>query len=192
MEESARVLLAMKNEISLNKLGALLTESGYQVIDQIKDGNECLRKMRYLKPDLAVMDYDLPPQNGFEVTRIALEDNLCDVVLIVNNEQKHSLEYMKSGYDFATVTKPMNRDSFVNTVELVIRSRKKIKKLENEIEQLKKTLDIRKDIEKAKGLLMQHLNLTEEQAFRRMQKMSMDRGIPMREIAKAIILTYGI
>lgn len=190
--ETARILVAMGNTISLNKLKTVLGGSGYQIIDQAKDGNECLRKMINLKPDLAVMDYDLSPHNGFETAKIAIEDKLCDIILIVNNEQKNSIEHVKYGFDFVIVTKPLNRESFISTVGLVIKNRRKIMKLENEIETLKKTLNSRKEVDKAKGLLMEHMRLTEEQAFRMIQKQSMDRGIQMKEIAKAIILTYSL
>ena len=190
--ESARILVAMANDASISKLKAVLAESGYEAIDHAKDGNECLRKIRYLRPDLAVLDYNLPPTNGFEIAKIAAEDKLCDVILLVNNEQRNSVECVKSGYDVVTVTKPLSKYSFINTVDLVIKSRRKIMKLEKEIDELKKALDARKDIERAKGLLMKNLGLTEDQAFRKIQKQSMDRGIPMKEIARAIILAYDI
>jgi len=190
--ESARILVAMANDASISKLKAVLAESGYEAIDHAKDGNECLRKIRYLRPDLAVLDYNLPPTNGFEIAKIVAEDKLCDVILLVNNEQRNSVECVKSGYDVVTVTKPLSRYSFINTVDLVIKSRRKIMKLEKEIDELKKALDARKDIERAKGLLMKNLGLTEDQAFRKIQKQSMDRGIPMKEIARAIILAYDI
>lgn len=190
--ESARILVAFNNDISLNKLRAELAGNGYKVVDQAKDGNETLRKIGMLKPDLAVIDYNLQPTNGFEIAKIALEDKLCDVILIVNSEQKDSIELMNNGYDFVIIPKPINRNSFISTVDLVLKSRKKVMKLEKEIEKLKETLDSRKEIEKAKGTLMKHMNLTEDQAFRLIQKKSMDSGIQMKEIAKAIILAYDL
>ena len=72
------------------------------------------------------------------------------------------------------------------------KNKKRIRDLENEIDELKSSLDTRKEVEKAKGLLMRNLNLSEPEAFKRIQKQSMDRGIPMKEIAKAIILAYDI
>lgn len=189
--EPARILVAAGNEVLTAKLKAVLMEDGY-IVDQVKEGNECLRKMRSLKPDLAVLDYNLPPANGFEVAKIAIEDKLSDILLVVSSEQKSRVSDLRSGYDLAVIIKPFNRDSFLSTVDLIIKNRKKIIKLEQEIGELKTTLNARKEIEKAKGLLMKHLNLSEEDAFRRIQKQSMDRGIPMKEIAKAIILTYDI
>jgi two-component system, response regulator PdtaR len=74
----------------------------------------------------------------------------------------------------------------------MMKNRRRVQGLEKEIEELRNTLDTRKEVEKAKGLLMRNLNLSEADAFKRIQKQSMDRGIPMKEIAKAIILAYDI
>lgn len=193
--EHAKILVAMESNILTNKLKTILLESGYEVIDQVIDENEYLSKIRYLKPDIAIMDYKLISINGFEIARIVEDEKLCDVVIISdeqNCEEKSSIEYIKSEYDFVIFTKPLKKDSFISTINLVIKNRKKIMQLEKKIEDLKSTLDARKDIEKAKGLLMKHLKLTEDQAFRRIQKQSMDKGISMKELAQAIILTYDL
>lgn len=190
--ESARILVAMNNEGSTNKLKAVLAESGYQVIDHANNANEALRKLVNLRPDLAVLEYDLSPQNSIEVAKIAVEDKLCDVILIASNEQKGAVEYLKSEYDIVVVSKPLHRDTFLSTVDLIIKNRKKVTALQKEIEELKDTIDTRKEVEQAKGHLMKHLNLTEEQAFRMIQKQSMNRGIKMKEIARAINLTYNL
>lgn len=190
--EAARIVLAMNNETSIAKLKMILLESGFSVIDQAKDGNECLRKIRALKPDIAILDYGLPLQNGFEVAKIAIEDKICDVILLVTGSQETIAEGLKSYSGFVSMSKPLNRLALVNSIELMIRNRKRIKELEKEIDELRASLDTRKEVEKAKGLLMNHMGLSEAEAFKRIQKQSMDRGIPMKEIAKAIILAYDI
>ncbi|AEV70384.1 ANTAR domain-containing response regulator [Acetivibrio clariflavus] len=190
--ESARILVAMSNKSSNNKLKIVLNAVGYQIVDQADDANDALRKLNNLKPDLAVMEYDLSPQNIIEVAKIAVEDKLSDVILIASSEQKGSLEYLKSEYDIVVIAKPLHKETFLSTVDLVIKNRKKILALEKEIEELKEAIETRKEIEQAKGLLMKNLNLTEEEAFRMIQKQSMNRGIKMKEIARAIILTYNL
>lgn len=190
--EPARILVAMNNKSSNNKLKVVLNAVGYQIVDQADDPNDALRKLVNLKPDLAVMEYDLSPQNIIEVAKIAVEDKLCDVILIASSEQKGSLDYLKSEYDIVVIAKPLHKETFLSTVDLVIKNRKKILALEKEIEELKEAIETRKEIEQAKGLLMKNLNLTEEEAFRMIQKQSMNRGIKMKEIAKAIILTYNL
>ena len=190
--EPARILVAMNNKSSNNKLKVVLNAVGYQIVDQADDPNDALRKLVNLKPDLAVMEYDLSPQNIIEVAKIAVEDKLCDVILIASSEQKGSLDYLKSEYDIVVIAKPLHKETFLSTVDLVIKNRKKVLALEKEIEELKEAIETRKEIEQAKGLLMKNLNLTEEEAFRMIQKQSMNRGIKMKEIAKAIILTYNL
>ncbi len=190
--ESARILVAMNNEALTNKMKAVLTGSGYQVVEQANNANDALRKLISLRPDLAVMEYDLSPQNSINVAKIAFEDKLCDVILIASGEQKDTIEYLKADYDFVIVAKPLHKESFLSTVDLVVKNRKKVMLLEKEIEELKDTLDSRKEIEQAKGFLMKQLNLSEEQAFKMIQKQSMNRGIKMKEIAKAINLTYNL
>ncbi len=190
--ESARILVAMNNVSSANKLRAVLNAVGYQVVDQVDNANDALRKLINLRPDLAVMEYDLSPQNSIEIAKIAIEDKLCDVILIASNEQKGSLEYLKAEYDLVVVAKPLHKETFLNTVDLVIKNRKKVLALEKKIEDLQETIETRKEVEQAKGHLMKNLNLTEEEAFRMIQKQSMNRGIKMKEIAKAINLTYNL
>lgn len=189
--ESVRILLAMSSDTSITKLRAILVENGYTVVDHAREGNECMRKVRALKPDILMVDYNLSMMNGYEVATVALEDKLCDVVLLATEAEKGMLDYITE-VGFVCMTKPLNRPNLLNTIELMVKAKKKIRDLENEIDTLKATLDTRKEVEKAKGLLMKHLNLTEPEAFKRIQKQSMDRGIAMKEIAKAIILAYDI
>ncbi|MCR4436737.1 MAG: ANTAR domain-containing protein [Clostridiales bacterium] len=190
--ESARIIVAMNNDTSINKMRAILTENGYIVVDLAKDGHECLRKIRLFRPDIVIVDFNLPLTNGYEIAKVAIEDNICDVILITANSQYDFADEIKSDSGFVCMEKPLSKVSLINTIELMVKSKRKIRQLEKEIEELKANLDTRKDVEKAKGLLMKHLNLTEEEAFKRIQKQSMDRGIPMREIARAIILAYAI
>lgn len=188
--DGGRILLAMKSETAISKLKTILVENRYNVIEQAKEGNECLRKIRAYKADMAIIDFNLPGVNGLEIANIAVEDQLCDVILIMSNDQKNSINYINFEDDVTIITTPINKTAFLNTVELTIKNRKKIVKLQQEIQELKKAINAKKDIEKAKNLLMKHLNLREEDAFRRIQKQSMDTGTPMKEVAKAIIFSY--
>jgi len=189
---SPRILIAMNNDVSSGKFKTLFTESGFIVVGQVSDDQECLRRVRTLGPDLVVLDYDLPVSSGFEVAKIILEDKLSDVILIATESQKALVEEPDDDIGFSCITKPVRKTTLLNTIDLMFRARKKINTLEKEITDLKELLVTRKEVEKAKGLLMKHLNLSEAEAFKRIQKQSMDKGISMKEIAKAIILAYDI
>jgi len=189
---TVRILLAMSNDTSSSKLKAILVESGYVIIDLAKDGNECLRKARALRPDLLIVDYNLPLLNGYDVAKVTIEDKISDVIVLVTEVQKSLMDGLKDDTGFIYLTKPLNKSGLINTIDLMYKNKRRIRELENEIDELKSSLDTRKEVEKAKGLLMRNLNLSEPEAFKRIQKQSMDRGIPMKEIAKAIILAYDI
>lgn len=182
----------MNNETLITKLKAILAEAGYTVIEQSGDGADCLRKIRTLKPDIVIMEYNLPFMNGLELSRVALEDKICDVLMFVTLEQEGLLEEIRRETGFVSLVKPVNRVLLISSLEIMVKNQRKIRQLEKDIEELKSSLDTRKEVEKAKGLLMTNLGLTENEAFKRIQKQSMDRGIPMKEIAKAIILAYDI
>lgn len=190
--EAVRILIAMSNEAYSVKLRTVLVEAGYTVIDYARDGHECLRKVRALRPDLVVLEYNLSLMNGYEVSRIVIEDRLCDIILVVAAEQESLISDLRGEHSFVYMTKPINKPGLINTIDLMVKNRRKVRELEKQIEELKASLDARKDVEKAKGLLMKHLGLSEAEAYKRIQKQSMDRGIPMKEIAKAIILAYDI
>lgn len=190
--DSARILIAIKNDTLAGKLRSILVGNGYMVVDYAKDGNDCIRKIRALKPDISIMEYGLPALNGFEISKMSIEENLSDVILITSPELQPETGYLSQETGFICLVKPLNQIALINTIDLMLKNRRKIKKLEKEIEQLRTSLDTRKEVEKAKGLLMRYLNLSEAEAFKRIQKQSMDRGIAMKEIAKAIILAYDI
>ncbi len=190
--ESTRILIAM-NDISANKLKAILSENGLMLAGQAADGQECLRKIKLYDPDIVILEYDLPIINGYEVSRIILEEKSCDIILIASDpSQKDFAGDMMSEPGFHCIIKPVSKINIINTIEIMVKNRRKIEKLEKEIKELKDVLNTRKEVEKAKGLLMKHLNMSEAEAFKRIQKQSMDKGIPMKEIAKAIILAYDI
>ncbi|MFZ5986205.1 MAG: ANTAR domain-containing response regulator [Bacillota bacterium] len=190
--EAVRIIVAMSNDTSIGKLRGILTECGYKVIEQAKDGQDCMRKIRTLKPDIAILDFNVSSVNGYEVAKIVLEDDICDVILIATEVQKELLDDINSESELVCMTKPINKTTLINTIDLMVKSKRKIRKLQSEINELRNTLDTRKEVEKAKGLLMKHLELTESEAFKRIQKQSMDKGIPMKEIARAIILAYDV
>ena len=190
--DSTRVLVAMGSESLAGKVKAILVEAGCLVIDQAGDGPECLRKLRLLKPDVVILDQNLTLMSGYDVAKVALEDKICSVVLIASLEQESAIYPLKRESNFVCLVKPVNRSLLTHIIELMAKNNKVVQLLEGEITELKANLDTRREVEKAKGLLMKQLGLSENDAFKRIQKQSMDHGIPMKEIAKAIILAYDV
>lgn len=185
------IIIAVGNEEAGNKIKQVLTGSGFAVTGICISGSEAIRKVRTLKPALLLANYELPDTTGFEVAKIIAGNNLCSVVLLTDDNQKGYVESRARDLDIVCLVRPVGRALLLNTVELMLKSRIRIQKLEAELNEMKINLDTRKLIDKAKGLLMEKLGLSEQEAYRKIQKQSMDTGVPMKEVSKIIIDTMG-
>jgi response regulator NasT len=188
----------MKNDIILvgartpemgQKLKTVLEQELFNVVDITVSGKEALRKVSINKPDLLVLDYEMGDMTGFQIAEIVINSHQCSVLLLTNEIQKEYAEqYFQYPY-LICLNKPINRSVLSNAVEISLKSRKGIRRLEEEIGKLKDDIDARKFVEKAKGLLMEKMGLNEEQAYNRIRKQSMDMQMSMKAVARVIINT---
>ena len=183
----SEIIIAVGNEEAGNKIKQVLAGSGFTVTGICSSGNEAIRKVRALKPLLLLANYELPDTTGFEVAKIIAGNNLCSVVLLTDDNQKGYVESRTRELDIVCLNRPVSRALLLNTVELLIKSRIRIQKLEAELHEMRINLDTRRLIDKAKGLLMDKSGLSEQEAYRKIQKQSMDTGVPMKEVAKIIV-----
>ncbi|GAW92003.1 ANTAR domain-containing response regulator [Calderihabitans maritimus] len=187
-----KIFIATNDSSLLKKLKTILTKEGYLVTGEAEEGHIALRMIRSMAPDLVILDVELPGMNGLEIAKIIEEDKLAPVILLTPNWQKDYVEKAKEHWVFAFLVKPVEESSLLPLVEVTLVNFQKMLKLEQEVNRLKETLETRKLVERAKGILMETLGLTEGQAFRRIQKQSMDKCVSMRAIAEAIILAHDI
>lgn len=187
-----RLYIGMGNQAAYEKIRVTLEENGYTIIGNAETGSELLENIRTLMPDIAIIDSRLSLIDGVSVTGTIIDGNICDVLLLSSPDEEFSITDEKSKCIFSNLVKPVSRSTMLEVLRLLTSVRTKINSLENEADQLRTSLDTRKEVEKAKGLLMKNLGLTEPDAFKKIQKQSMDKGIPMKEIARAIILAYDI
>ena len=187
-----KVIIVSPNKMTIEKLNNIVIDAGHVVINIFNDVEMCLRKIRSLNPDLLVVELGKNPANDINAIGIIKEDMGVNSVVMLNENQKCCVADSYSDDNIICLVKPINKTVFTTTIEIFGKSSRTIKTLQNELKELKLSLETRKDIEKAKGLLMKHQNVSEEDAYKKIQKQSMDKGIPMKEIAKAIVLTYSI
>jgi response regulator NasT len=187
-----KILLCMSNETTLSKIKKILSFNNFTVIDQARDGQECLKKFKELRPDIILMENNITVMSGIELSKIILKEKSCDIMLMISEDKIESIKELKYKERFTYMVKPINKYALVSTTESIVKHNNKVMSLEKEIKDLKYSLVARKEIEKAKGLLMKNLKLTEPEAFKKIQKQSMDKGLPMMDIAKAIIIAYDI
>ncbi|MGE5474014.1 MAG: ANTAR domain-containing response regulator [Ignavibacteriales bacterium] len=185
--ETGSLLIALSSENQLIKMKNFIVETGYGLIQTANDSTDSLRKARQLKPDIVIIDFELSQYVGYETAKVIAEDGISSTILILNEAQYALLGNEKDNVDLTFLLKPISKSILSNTIEIIMKNRRKIKQLEKQISQLKDSLDARKVIEKAKGLLMGNQGLSEVEAYRKMQKESMDTGVTMKDLAEKII-----
>ena len=187
-----RVIIIENDATWIKNIKGILAKMGYWVIGEAEDGQSGLKMVRARQPDLVIIEAFLPGMDGYEVAQIISEDKLAPVILIASSTQQNVIEKAKVAKVFAFLIKPELEYNLIPAVELALINYKEICRLENEIRDLKETLETRKVIERAKGILMETMGITETDAFKRIQKQSMNKRISMRAVAEAIILAHNL
>jgi two-component system, response regulator PdtaR len=187
-----RVILIDSDATWRKSIKNLIGKMGYWVVGEAEDGITGLKLVRTRQPDLVIIEAFLPGTDGYEVARIINEDKLAPVILIASSTQQNVIEKAKAAKVFAFLVKPELEYNLIPAIELALTNYQEIIKLENQIKDLQDTLETRKVVERAKGILMETMGISETEAFKRIQKQSMNRRISMRAVADAIILAHNL
>jgi AmiR/NasT family two-component response regulator len=188
--ERARVIIADDESIIRMDLREMLTNLGYLVVGEAGDGRSAVNLARELKPDVAILDIKMPNTDGIEAARILTEEKIAPVVLLTAYSQRDLVERAKEAGVVGYITKPMRESDLAPAIEVAMARFSEFRALEKEVGDLKQALETRKLVDRAKGILMDTQGLTEAEAFRRIQKMSMNRRKLMKDVAEAIILAH--
>jgi response regulator NasT len=164
-----------------------LREAGFDVVGEAQDGEEAVKLTRELEPDLVVMDVKMPGMDGIAAAEIIAQEHLAPVVMLTAFSQADLVERARDAGAMAYVVKPFTSADLLPAIEIAISRYAEIGELEDQIADLNERFETRKRVERAKGLLMTTMSLTEPEAFRWIQKTSMDRRLTMREVADAVI-----
>ncbi|TEB07470.1 putative transcriptional regulatory protein pdtaR [Pelotomaculum schinkii] len=186
-------VIVIENDATWRKnIKGILAKMGYWVIGEAEDGQSGLKMVRSRQPDLVIIEAFLPGLDGHEVAQIINEDKLAPVIMVSSSTKQNIIEKAKAAKVFAFLMKPELESNLIPAVELALTNYQEIIRLENEVKELKETLETRKVIERAKGILMETMGITETDAFKRIQKQSMNKRISMRAVAEAIILAHNL
>lgn len=188
----SKIFIGSKDRGLRKRLKTILQQQGYLVVGEAEDGAAALRIVRRVLPDLVILEKDLPGISGMELTKIIEEDKIAPVLLLTSGWEQELFEKAKDSWIFAFLVKPIQEGHLLSIASFVMHTYQKMIKLERQVDELKETIETRKQVERAKGILMKHTGLSEGDAYRRMQQQSMDKCLPMKQIAEAIILTYDI
>ncbi len=184
-----RILIADDEALIRQDIKEILTEAGYEVVAEAKDGHHALELAKLTVPDLMILDIKMPNINGLEAAeeiQVALNKRIPAIILTAYN-QPELIQKAGTIGAFSYLTKPVKPQDLIATIETVKSRAKEIETLYSDISDLKEKLEIRKLVEKAKGIIMKKLSLDEPEAMHHLQKRSMNERISIKEVAMQVI-----
>ncbi|MBI3998966.1 MAG: response regulator [Armatimonadetes bacterium] len=186
-----RVLIADDEALIRMGLRAMLTEAGYQVVGEAADGRRSLDLIRKLDPDLVFLDIKMPEPDGLAVAQQVLASGPRPIIILTAYGDREYVDRAKRLGIMAYLVKPIKEADLIPTIEMALTHFRTMGALAGEIKTLEEMLEVRKLVERAKGVLMQQEGLSEAEAFQRIQKTSRDSRRPMKEIAQEILERGG-
>jgi len=186
-ERGRTVVIAEDEALIRLDVAEMLTEAGFTVLGEAADGEEAVRLAEDLRPDVVVMDIKMPVLDGISAAERIVSARVAPVVLLTAFSQRELIERAGDVGAMAYVVKPFTAADIVPAVEIALSRHAQIVGLEAEIADLSERFETRKLVDRAKGLLQTAYGLTEPEAFRWIQKTSMDKRLTMREVATAVI-----
>jgi len=181
-----RVVIAEDEALIRMDLREMLESEGHEVIGEARDGAEAVALARALQPDVVFMDISMPNVDGIKAAATIGAESMVPVVMVTAYSQASLVEEAARAGAMGYVVKPFSSSDIIPAMQVAVARRTEVALLEKEIADLNERLATRKALDQAKGILMA-AGLTEPEAFRRLQKLAMDRRKTLREVAEAVI-----
>jgi response regulator NasT len=182
-----RVVVAEDEALIRLDVVEMLREAGFDVVGEAGDGEQAVRLAEELRPDLVVLDVKMPVLDGITAAERIVRARIAPVVLLTAFSQRELVERARDAGAMAYVVKPFTAADLVPALEIALSRHQQIVALEAEIADLSDRFETRKLVDRAKGLLQAKFAMSEPDAFRWIQKTSMDKRLTMREVAAAVV-----
>ena len=187
---TTRLLIAEDEVISRMDLREMLENLGYSVVGEAGDGVAAVNLARTLKPDLVLMDIKMPDLDGIAAAQTLAQEHLVPVLLLTAYSDREFVDRAVDAGVMGYLVKPFAEAQLKPAIEVALERWREVRQIREDLSQTQEMLETRKLVERAKGVLMDTQNLKEAEAFRRIQRLSMNSRKSMREVAEAILLAH--
>jgi len=184
---SIRVVIAEDEAIIRLDLRETLEEEGYEVVGEAGRGDQALKLIRELQPDLAILDVKMPGMDGLEVARQVGDERICGVLILTAFSQREIIEQARDAGALAFLVKPYQKSDLIPAMEMAIARFRELQALSEQNDVLEEKLEARKIIDRAKGRLIDEFAMKEQEAFAFIQQTAMTERSRMRDVAEKIL-----
>ena len=184
---TTRIVIAEDEAIIRLDLRETLEEEGYEVVGDCGRGDEAVALVKEKNPDVVILDIKMPVMTGLEAAKLITETKICPVVMLTAFSQREIIEQARDAGALAYLVKPFQKSDLVPAIELAIARFAEMQALSGEVAALGAQLEIRKLVDRAKGILLDKYAMNESDAFTYIQKLAMTERVKMGEISQRII-----
>ena len=184
---TTRIVIAEDEAIIRLDLRETLEEEGYEVVGDCGRGDEAVALVKEMIPDVVILDIKMPVMTGLEAAKLITETKICPVVMLTAFSQREIIEQARDAGALAYLVKPFQKSDLVPAIELAIARFAEMQALSGEVAALGAQLEIRKLVDRAKGILLDKYAMNESDAFTYIQKLAMTERVKMGEISQRII-----
>ena len=190
-KKSLRVVIADNESLIRLDLREMLEEAGHEVVGEAVNGRKAVELTRQHRPDLVLMDIKMPEMDGIVAAKKISTAKLAPVILLTAFSQSDIVAKAKDSGVLGYLVKPVQESQLFPAIEIALSRWQEMQGLEDELEKLKDSLETRKIVDRAKGIIMAAHKLGEQEAYRRMQQYAMQKRVPLKDVAQSIIKAAG-
>ena len=190
-KKSLRLVIADNESIIRLDLREMLEDAGHEIVGEAVNGRKAVELTRMHRPDLVIMDIKMPEMDGITAARKISEEKIAPVLLLTAFSQPEIVEQAKDSGVLGYLVKPVQESNLFPAIEIALSRWQEMQGLEAELDKLKDSLETRKIVARAKGIIMAAHKLGEQEAYRRIQRYAMTKRISIKDVAEAIVKEAG-
>ena len=185
--EKLRISVVDDESLIRMDITEMLEDAGHEVVAEGENGQQAIELAREYNPDIIIMDVKMPVMDGISAAKIISEEEIAPVLLLTAFSQEDIVDKASEAGVIGYLVKPIREEQLFPAIKVAVQRFRDYKSLGLELEKLQESLETRKLLDRAKGILMTAHGLTEQEAYRRMQQFSMNKRISLKELAEKII-----